>query len=68
LEVPVDRQISLAIRWIVALADARKGMPMENALANEISEAAQGQGSAIRKRDDMHRMAQANKAFAHFRW
>ena len=60
LEVPVDRQISLA--------DARKGMPMKNALANEISEAAQGQGSAIRKRDDMHRMAQANKAFAHFRW
>ena len=68
LEVPVDRQISLAIRWIVSLADARKGMPMKNALANEISEAAQGQGSAIRKRDDMHRMAQANKAFAHFRW
>lgn len=68
LEVPGDRQISLAIRWIVALADARKGMPMENALANELSEAAQGQGSAIRKRDDMHRMAQANKAFAHFRW
>ena len=41
---------------------------MKDALANEISEAAQGQGSAIRKRDDMHRMAQANKAFAHFRW
>lgn len=68
LEVPVDRQISLAIRWIVSLADARKGTSMQNALANEIWEAAQGQGSAIRKRDDMHRMAQANKAFAHFRW
>ena len=68
LEVPVDRQISLAIRWIVSLADARKGMPMKNALANEISEAAQGQGSAIRKRDALHRMAQANTAFAHVRW
>jgi small subunit ribosomal protein S7 len=68
LEVPVDRQASLAVRWIVDLADARKGVPMKEALASEIIDAAQGTGNAIRKRDDVHKMAQANKAFAHFRW
>jgi small subunit ribosomal protein S7 len=68
LEVPTDRQLALAVRWIVDYADARKGVPMQAALAAEIIEAAQGQGSAIRKRDDVHKMAQANKAFAHFRW
>ncbi|HOW67814.1 MAG TPA: 30S ribosomal protein S7 [Candidatus Paceibacterota bacterium] len=68
LEVPIDRQLSLAVRWIVDFADARKGMPMQEALAAEILEAAQGTGNAIRKRDDVHKMAQANKAFAHFRW
>lgn len=68
LEVPTDRQLALAVRWIVDYADARKGVPMKAALAAEILEAAQGQGSAIRKRDDVHKMAQANKAFAHFRW
>jgi small subunit ribosomal protein S7 len=56
------------MRWLVDLADARKGVPMKEALAAEILEAFQGQGSAIRKRDDVHKMAQANKAFAHFRW
>ncbi|MEK7780082.1 MAG: 30S ribosomal protein S7 [Verrucomicrobiota bacterium] len=68
LEVPSDRQAALALRWIVDFADARKGQPMSNALAAEIMEAFQGQGGAIRKRDDVHKMAQANKAFAHFRW
>lgn len=68
VEVPPDRQLSLALRWIVAFADARKGVPMRQALAAEIMEAYQGQGSAIRKRDEVHKMAQANKAFAHFRW
>jgi len=68
LEVPIDCQLSLAVRWIVDFADARKGMPMQEALAAEILEAAQGTGNAIRKRDDVHKMAQANKAFAHFRW
>lgn len=68
LEVPADRQAALALRWIVDFADARKGQPMSNALAAEIMEAFQGQGGAIRKRDDVHKMAQANKAFAHFRW
>ena len=49
-------------------ADARKGVPMQDALAAEILDAAQGNGNAIRKRDEVHKMAQANKAFAHFRW
>ena len=68
LEVPADRQTALALRWIVDFADARKGQPMKSALAAEIMEAYQGQGNAIRKRDEVHKMAQANKAFAHFRW
>jgi small subunit ribosomal protein S7 len=68
LEVSVERQTSLALRWIVDLANARKGTPMKEALAVEILEAAQGSGNAIRKRDEVHKMAQANKAFAHFRW
>lgn len=68
MEVPPDRQLSLALRWIVGFADARKGIPMKDALAAEIVDAFQGQGSAIRKRDEVHKMAQANKAFAHFRW
>ena len=68
LEVPQDRQLSLAVRWLVDFADARKGQAMKRALAAEIMDAYQGQGSAIRKRDEVHKMAQANKAFAHFRW
>lgn len=68
VEVPQDRQLSLAVRWLVRLADARKGIPMKEALALEIMDAYQGQGNAIRKRDEVHKMAQANKAFAHFRW
>jgi small subunit ribosomal protein S7 len=68
LEVPTDRQFALAMRWLVGFADARKGIPMKEALAAEILEAYQGQGNAIRKRDEVHKMAQANKAFAHFRW
>jgi small subunit ribosomal protein S7 len=68
MEVPSDRQIALAMRWIVNFAKGRKGVPMENALAYELKDAATGQGNAIKKRDDMHKMAQANRAFAHFRW
>lgn len=68
LEIPNDRQMALAIRWMVDFADARKGTPMKDALASEIMEAYQAQGNAIRKRDEVHKMAQANKAFAHFRW
>jgi len=68
VEVPTDRQLALAMRWLVDFADARKGIPMREALAADIMEAFQGQGNAIRKRDEVHKMAQANKAFAHFRW
>ena len=68
LEVSTDRQMALAMRWLVGFADKRKGIPMGDALAAEILDAYQGQGNAIRKRDDVHKMAQANKAFAHFRW
>jgi small subunit ribosomal protein S7 len=68
LEVPTDRQFSLALRWLVDFADSRKGIPLKEALAAEILDAYQGQGNAIRKRDEVHKMAQANKAFAHFRW
>ena len=68
MEVPTERQLALAMRWIVNFAKSRKGVPMENALANELRDAASGQGNAIKKRDDVHKMAQANRAFAHFRW
>jgi len=68
MEVPGDRQVALAMRWIVNFAKSRKGIPMEKALAAELKDAASGQGNAIKKRDDMHKMAQANRAFAHFRW
>src|SRR6202453_2087632 len=68
VEVASDRQFALAMRWLGDFADARKGMPMKEALALEIMDAYQGQGNAIRKRDEVHKMAQANKAFAHFRW
>ena len=68
MEVTPDRQTSLAMRWIVGYADSRKGIPMKQALATELLEAYQGQGNAIRKRDDVHKMAQANKALAHLRW
>ena len=68
VEVTTDRQFALALRWLVDFADSRKGIPMKEALAAEILEAYQGQGNAIRKRDEVHKMAQANKAFAHFRW
>jgi small subunit ribosomal protein S7 len=68
MEVTADRQMALALRWVVSFASARKGIPMRQGLATEIMDAYQGQGSAIRKRDEVHKMAQANKAFAHFRW
>ncbi len=57
-----------AMRWIVQYADNRRGQPMAASLAQEIKDAAAGQGNAIKKREDTHKMAQANRAFAHFRW
>ena len=68
MEVPPARQLALAMRWIVGYAQARKNIPLMKALANELKEAASGQGNAIKKRDDTHKMAQANRAFAHFRF
>lgn len=68
IEVAGDRQLSLAMRWMVKFASSRKGQPMPKALASEILDAYQGQGNSIRRRDEVHRMAQSNKAFAHFRW
>ena len=68
LEVAADRSESLALRWIVGYARGRIGTPMHVALANELKDAANNQGSSVRKRDDVHKMAQANRAFAHFRW
>ena len=68
MEVPPARQLALAMRWIVSYAQARKNIPLVKALASELKEAANGQGNAIKKRDDTHKMAQANRAFAHFRF
>ncbi|MDX2225511.1 MAG: 30S ribosomal protein S7 [Verrucomicrobiae bacterium] len=68
MEVPSERQVALAFRWMVGFAQARKGVPMRDALAGEILDASQGQGNAVKKRDDVHKMAQANKAFAHLRF
>ena len=68
MEVPPARQLALAMRWIVSYAQGRKNVPLVKALASELKEAANGQGNAIKKRDDTHKMAQANRAFAHFRF
>ena len=68
LEVAPERSESLAMRWICGQARSRRGTPMHVALANEIKDAANNQGAAVRKRDDVHKMAQANRAFAHFRF
>lgn len=67
-EVPQQRRISLAYRWLIGAARSKKGKPMADKLAEEILLAAKNEGAAIKKRDDMHRMADANKAFAHFAW
>ncbi|MBP1583952.1 MAG: 30S ribosomal protein S7, partial [Victivallales bacterium] len=68
LEVPAARQVAVAMRWIVTYARARKGSGMREALANELLDAFAGTGNAVKKRDDVHKMANANKAFAHYRW
>ena len=71
-QVPIDvrpeRGISIAMRWIRNFARAKKGKPMETKLADELFDAFKGEGSAVKKRDDTHKMAEANKAFAHYRW
>lgn len=68
MEVRGDRKEALAIRWVLTAAKNRAGRSMAEKLANELTDAASGTGAAIKKRDDTHKMAEANKAFAHFRW
>ena len=68
LEVPAERQVAVALRWIVGFSRGRKGMPMAKALANELLDAFENTGSSVKKRDDVHKMAKANQAFAHYRW
>jgi len=71
-QVPVEinnrRQVALALRWLVKYSSARKGMPMEKAIAVELLDAFNNTGGCVKKRDDTHKMAQANKAFAHYAW
>ncbi|MCC6863143.1 MAG: 30S ribosomal protein S7 [Bryobacterales bacterium] len=68
IEVPQNRRTSLAIRWLILNARSRPEKSMPEKLANELNDAANLRGGAIKKRDDVHRMAEANKAFAHYRW
>jgi small subunit ribosomal protein S7 len=68
VEVQPDRGLFLALTWLVNSARSRKGKAMMEKLADELSEAFQGQGVTIKKREDTHRMAEANRAFAHYRW
>jgi len=71
-QVPIDvapeRRVSLAIRWLIAAARARHEKSMQARLAGELLEASQNTGAAVKKREDTHKMAEANKAFAHYRW
>ena len=68
IEVKADRSQALGLRWLVQYARLRGGHSMAENLANEIIDAANGTGAAVKKREDTHRMAEANKAFAHYRW
>lgn len=68
VEVRPDRRQTLGIRWITNYARERSGKSMMEKLANEIMDAANGTGGAVKKREDTHKMAEANKAFAHYRW
>ena len=68
LEVRPERRRSLAIRWLVSSARARTGRSMAEKLAGELLDAANNQGATVKKREDTHRMAEANRAFAHYRW
>jgi len=68
LEVRPERRQTLAMRWLVLAARARTGRPMRERLAQELMDASRGQGVAIKRREDLHRMAEANRAFVHYRW
>ena len=68
IEVRHDRGLSLALRWLRDAARARKGKPMSSRLAEELFSAYKGEGAAVKKREEIHKMAEANRAFAHYRW
>lgn len=68
VEVAPARAQALAIRWIISYARSKKGMPMEERLARELMDAYNNEGSSVKKREDTHKMAEANRAFAHYRW
>ncbi len=68
VEVRADRRISLAIRWLINYSTARAEKSMQAKLAAELMDAAQNRGASVKKREDTHKMAEANKAFAHYRW
>lgn len=68
IEVPVSRGNALAMRWVRDFARKKKGRPMKNKLADELLSAYKGEGAAVKRRDDTHKMAESNKAFSHLRW
>jgi small subunit ribosomal protein S7 len=68
IEVRPERKTALALRWIITAARSQKGKPMKEKLAEELMNAANNTGNAVKKKMDVHRMAEANKAFAHFAW
>lgn len=68
IEIPADRRVSLAMKWIIANARGKVGRSMVDGLALELADCYSNQGATIKKKDDTHRMAEANKAFAHFKW
>ena len=68
VEVASERREALAMRWLIQFARARKGVPMAKALADELLDAYNSRGAAVKKKEDTHKMAEANKAFAHYRW
>jgi small subunit ribosomal protein S7 len=68
IEVPPDRRVSLAMRWLLTAARARAGKSMAEKLAGELMDAANNTGAAIKRREETHKMAEANRAFAHYRW
>lgn len=68
VEVRPERRTSLAIRWLIQSAQGRKGRPMAERLADELMDASRNTGTTVKKKDDTHKMAEANRAFAHYRW
>ena len=67
-EVRPERRLALAMRWLITSARARGGRPMAERLSQELLEALRGQGAAVKRKEDLHRMAEANRAFVHYRW